>query len=253
MPSSIAELAPEVFLETDRLFPGCTGRGVRLAVIDSGVNPHHPHINGIAGGVSIRSDGTAQDEWRNPSSAGKSCLDTLGHGTAVTAAVQDLAPGVAVFVVKLFHDDLRTTGDALVASLAWAIEAQMDVINLSLGTRNPSHREHLSRLADQANAAGSIIVAAREARGEPCYPGSLPGVISVRMDRDLAREQFRCEEEVFYASGYPRSVPGVPPSCNLQGVSFAVANMSGLVARAREHVGCRSTAVLLDALWEVCR
>ncbi len=238
----------ETILASDVHFPGCTGRGVRVAVIDSGVNPRHPHISGIAGGASIRPDGAVEQEWADPSSAAQGCLDTLGHGTAVTAAVQEVAPGVAVYVVKLFHDDLHTTGDALVAALKWAISSQMDVINLSLGTRNPSHRERLSKLACRANEQGSIIVAAREARGEPCYPGSLSEVVSVRLDRNLSRSQYRCEEDVFYASGYPRSVPGVPPNYNLQGVSFAVANMSGFVARAREQVGCRSTVALFEAL-----
>ena len=59
-------------------FPGASGRGVRVAVIDSGVNPRHPHISGIAGGASVF----------GPEQIEEGCFwDTLGHGTAVMAAI----------------------------------------------------------------------------------------------------------------------------------------------------------------------
>jgi hypothetical protein len=71
-------------------------------------------------------------------------------------------------------------------------------------------------------------------------PGSLPGVIPVQLDWECPRDRFRCVEidgtTVFRASGYPRPIPGVPPDRNLHGISFAVANVTGFVARARvEH------------------
>ena len=52
----------------------------------------------------------------------------------------------------------------------------------------------------------------------------------------------------FFASGYPRPLPGVPPARNLNGISFAVANMSGFVARACELVKVRSFESMCDAL-----
>ena len=52
----------------------------------------------------------------------------------------------------------------------------------------------------------------------------------------------------FYASGYPRSLPGVPRKRNLSGISFAVANMTGLIARACEGLQERSLRSLLEAL-----
>jgi hypothetical protein len=63
-------------------------------------------------------------------------------------------------------------------------------------------------------------------------PGSLPGVIGVMPDPDCPRDGFRYHDGMFYASPYPRPIPGVSVDRNLQGVSFAVANMTGLVARA---------------------
>ena len=55
-----------------------TGRGVCVAVVDSGVNATHPHVGGVAGGIAIDEHGVERADY----------LDRLGHGTAVTAAIR---------------------------------------------------------------------------------------------------------------------------------------------------------------------
>ena len=54
-----------------------TGRGVRIAIVDSGVHEAHPHVNGVAAGLAIDEDGTWTDDY----------TDRLGHGTAVGSGV----------------------------------------------------------------------------------------------------------------------------------------------------------------------
>jgi subtilisin family serine protease len=179
--------------------------GIRVAVIDSGVNPAHPHISRVDGG------------WPE-----HDFLDRLGHGTAVMAAIQEKAPEAEYFAVRIFDRELRTNMDTLLAAVQWSIDHQMDVVNLSLGTSNSAHAEKFASLISRA-----IFVAAAGA-----YPGDLPGVIRVAHDPACPRDEYRSEGEVFYASGYPRPMPGVPPERNLNGVSFAVANMTGFVALA---------------------
>src|SRR5258707_12653633 len=95
-PQRLSEAVPDV--EGPIPFPNSSGRGVRVAVIDSGVNDNHPHISSVAGGVAIGLDPTADSS---------SYLDVLGHGTAVMAAIQEKAPAAEYFAVKLFHDSLR--------------------------------------------------------------------------------------------------------------------------------------------------
>ena len=102
----------------------------------------------------------------------------------------------------------------------------MDVVNLSLGTENPAHRDRFLRVLGD----GLLVVSAAGA-----LPGSLPMVIGVAGDPECPRDVFRYHDGMFYASSYPRPIPGVPVERNLHGVSFAVANMTGLVARALEH------------------
>jgi hypothetical protein len=78
------------------------------------------------------------------------------------------------------------------------------------------------------------MVAARQALGVPCWPGALDDVLGVGLDWDVPRERWRVEDGVFYASGHPRPIPGVPQRHNLYGISFATAQASGFAARAFE-------------------
>ena len=77
-------------------------------------------------------------------------------------------------------------------------------------------------------------MSAREANGVVWLPGSLPQVVSVVADPRLEREELIVDENGFTAAPYPRSIPGVPKERNLSGVSFAVANVSGFLARLLE-------------------
>jgi hypothetical protein len=73
-------------------------------------------------------------------------------------------------------------------------------------------------------------------------------VIRVAPDPDIARDQYRFDGATFYASGYPRPIPGVEPERNLSGVSFAVANMTGFVARAWAELTDRSYKAVVARL-----
>src|SRR5215813_9402704 len=87
-------------------FPGASGLGVKVAVIDSGVNPGHPHISGVTGGVSILGPADMEEDRY---------IDVLGHGTAVMAAIQEKAPQAQYYAVKVFHNSLRATTPTLLA------------------------------------------------------------------------------------------------------------------------------------------
>jgi len=200
-------------------------RGVRVAVIDSGVYPDHPHVLGVDGGVAITADGENGDY-----------VDRIGHGTAVAAAIREKAPEARLFAVRIFDRTLAGNLNTLLRGVDWAIEQGCHVINLSLGTTRMEHEPRLSAAVDRARAAGAVLVAAREDGGQRFLPGSLRGVIGVMVDWDCPRDRVRTErlesgQVLCRASGYPREIPGVSPTRNLMGVSFAVANTTGVIAR----------------------
>jgi hypothetical protein len=180
---------------------------VRIAVIDSGVHAEHPHVRGVAGGVSF---------------CGGDYVDRLGHGTCVAAAIKEKAPGAEIYAVKVFDRRLEAPFSFLLAGLNWAVEQRMHLINLSLGVTKPEHERALAELA--VRAEGTLIVC----------PHALPGVLAAAADPACPRDQYRFRDGVFYASPYPRPIPGVPVEKNLHGLSFAVANMTGFAARVVE-------------------
>ena len=222
---------------------GRTGRGVSIAVIDSGAHPNHPHLGPLAGGIGFTPDGTGHDDL----------VDRLGHGTAVTAAIQEKAPGARVHVARVFHDVLATSARTLAKAIDWAGERGCRVANLSLGTPRQSRIDVLQPAVDRAVQRGTLVIAAYSHEGERWLPGSLPGALGVCLDWDLPRDAVRTGRRdgrrVLYASGYPRPIPGVSPERNLNGISFAVANATGLVALALEpHPDARGRAAALAAL-----
>lgn len=228
------------FTLDDPPFAGRTGRGVTIAVLDSGIHAGHPHVGDVEGGVSFASG--ADDH-----------VDRIGHGTAVAAAIREKAPAVRLLAVKIFDRHLATSAEVLARAIEWAAAEGAQVINLSLGTANAAHAGRLAEAVNAAAARGAVVVSAREAQDMEWFPGSLANVAGVTADLDGDRNAIEVVERagdlpIFRAAPYPRPIPGVPPERNLSGVSFAVANATGFIARAIEAGGSGATADVLRAL-----
>jgi hypothetical protein len=222
---------------------GRTGRGVRVAVVDSGVHASHPHVKGVSGGVAIDHAGHRSDDFS----------DRLGHGTAVAAAIREKAPDAEIFAVRVFDQSLATTGVALVEGIRWAADRGAAIINLSLGTANAEHEAALTAAVGEASARGSVVLAAAPDGVTRWLPGVLPTVIAVELDWECPRDSCRLSVApdgrlTVKASGFPRPIPGVPPGRNEKGQSFAVANASGLMALMLEGEGGSSILDLVERL-----
>lgn len=207
-----------------------TGAGVRVAVIDSGVDMTRVGADGILDGVSFGSAGTESP----------GAIDRHGHGTAVVTTIRAIAPGTTIMPVKVFDRELRATADALVAAIDRAAQSGAHLINLSLGTTNLAHRLRLGEALVRAARAGVAVIAADvDEAGTAWLPGSLPLAIGVSMDRGVARDtaviavtregavrRVRARANGMAAADDPDS----PTGAAVSGVSFAVATVTGLVA-----------------------
>lgn len=216
------------FTLDDPPFAGLTGSGVRVAVIDSGVQPTNPHIGGVPiSGVRIGADGEIDGDF----------VDRIGHGTAVAAAILEKAPGIDLVAVRVFDRTLATSADVLARGISWAANHGARLINLSLGTSNPARAAVLGAAVGEAVAAGAIVVSAFESDGVTWLPGSLPNAVGVTLDPTCDRHALVMIADGtrgpvrFGASAYPRPIEGVPVERNLSGISFAVANVTGFLAR----------------------
>jgi subtilisin family serine protease len=226
-----------------RSFPGRTGIGVRIAVVDSGIHAAHPHVGGVSGGVSIGPAGEIGDDF----------ADRLGHGTAVAAAIREKAPDCELLAVKVFDRSLTTTGQALVAGIEWAAQQRVQLINLSLGTTNQEHAKAFAAAIAHAAECGTIVVSAAPQEDAAWLPGGLQGVIAVDVDWDCPRDEC-CVVAAgdasirLSASGYPRPIPGIPVERNFSGLSFAVANATGLLAQMFEDRATQTFMSLAQGL-----
>ena len=185
---------------------------VGVAIVDSGVHPGHPHVRDLVAGRSFV-----------PGEEPAQYLDYLGHGTAVAGAICEKGAPLRLYIAKVFQRRLVTSIDVLLAALDWSLEQPVALVNLSLATANEAHREAFARRVAVAAERGIRIVSPKEG-----LPGSLAGVVGVTIDDSVPRD--RCSAE-FAACGWPRPIPGQPQERNLYGISFAVANVTGCLAR----------------------
>ncbi len=171
------------------------GDGVRVAVIDSGVESSHPAIRGrVERSVEIRAPGGCSAPGASPPPGPPRTLaakprgsfihsgmgerwsaceaepsDPVGHGTACAGLILRLAPACRIWSVRVLGEGARGAGAALLAAIDWALAEGAHVVNMSLGTRNPELADPLRARTDRAYRAGAILVAAA---------GNLPGVWS---------------------------------------------------------------------------
>ena len=112
-----------------------------------------------------------------------------------------------------------------------ALQARADLVDRPRGLALA-----LEAAIKRATDRGACVVAA-EADGS-WLPGLIDGVIPVTLDWDCPRDEYRVRlagrRLCVAASGYPRDIPSVPRERNYKGISFAVANASGFLARAYE-------------------
>lgn len=200
--------------------------GVRVAVVDSGVNAHHSHVQSVAGGIHFI--------WREDSgvACGDDFRDMLGHGTAVAGVIRAKAPEAQLYAVRVFDRELRTHAAVVAAGIRWAVEHGMHVVNISLGTENDEQRDLLASACKEAAEHGVILVAAAEPDWA-WFPASFQKVIAVCGDESCQwDEHIYCPDDPipFRAHPSPRPLSGRPQRFNLRGHSFAAAHVTGRIA-----------------------
>ncbi|WLQ32847.1 type VII secretion-associated serine protease mycosin [Streptomyces castrisilvae] len=261
-------------LHTDRAWQTTRGKGVTVAVVDTGVDGSLPDLAGqvLAGKDMIGFGAVRGDKaWARHGTAMAGIIAGRGHGEGRADGVLGIAPEARILPVRVIleasdparAEARRTRGTALADGIRWAADHGADVINLSLGDDSESaHPEPGEDAAVQyALKKGAVVVASAGNGGEKgdhiSYPAAYPGVIAAAaVDRYGTHASFSTRR--WYATV---SAPGddiVVPAPDRKyyvewGTSAAAAFVSGAVALVRSAHPGLSPAQIRKLLTDTAR
>ncbi len=205
------------------------GAGVRVCILDSGVERGHPLVGELVGAVAI-SVGEDEETIVDEDEEGDLC----GHGTACAGIVRSIAPECSLFSVRVLGAGYTGSGPVLLAGLRWAVEQGFDLINMSLSTTKQKFTGLLHELADSAYFRRTVLVASAHNLPVESYPWRFSSVISVgsHEERDPLAFFYNPEPPVeFFARGVGVDVAWLDGGqLRCTGNSFATPHMTGICA-----------------------
>jgi subtilisin family serine protease len=193
---------------------GSTGAGVRVCILDSGVETGHPLVGEVQSAHAVRLD-EEENAVAEPDDVGDEC----GHGTACAGIVRSLAPDCEIHSVRVLGAGYTGSGPIMLGGLRWAVEQGFDVVNMSLSTTKAKFTSALHELADTAYFKRTVLVASAHNMPVESYPWKFSSVISVG-SHELD------DSQVFYAN------PDPPVEFFARGVDVTVAWLGGGSIRA---------------------
>jgi hypothetical protein len=212
-----------------------TGRGIKVAVVDSGIQANHPDLSGQL--LVNRNFVAGQSEVAEDHGTGVAGVIAAKSDNGI--GIAGVAPGARLLGLRACWQQRGTSaptvcdGLSLAKALYFAVQEKADIINLSLS--GPDDRL-LRILVEAALARGSVVVGAYDGnKPRGGFPASVSGVIAVA-DHSFAG----ASGQVYIAPG--RDVPTTEPGGRwflVNGSSFSAAHVSGLAAlvRQRRHGG----------------
>jgi subtilisin len=153
---------------------GSRGAGVRICLLDSGVDGSHPRVGTLDGSFEVVTDSNGQ-----LTVVGADPVDKAGHGTACASVIKSIAPDASLTSVRVLTDAAYGSGAALLAGLGWATEQDFDLINMSLSTTKAQFCPSLRELADRAYFRRAVMVASAHNMPVQSFPWRFASVISV--------------------------------------------------------------------------
>jgi len=226
-----------------------TGRGVKVGILDTGVEADHPALEG------------AVKSFQKVVSKGNTLVcepggeDSVGHGTACAGIIHDLAPEAELHSLRVIGRDASGTVEQLLFGLKWAIDQKFDVINLSLGTVQKRMVSRMHALVDQAYFQGQILVAAANNFSQVSYPAHFASLIAVdnQSFENPLDFHYRLGQSIeTLANGVYVRAPSPGGSFRLfTGTSFACPHITGLVTRLKSQIKGVTPLQIKSLLWHL--
>lgn len=210
-----------------------TGRGIRIAVLDSGIETNHPDLKGLR----LADDWAIVDDGLQLTCVPGLGVDLYGHGTAIGSILRQLAPEAELGTFRVLGEQLRSRTAIIREGVRQALDRGYHILHCSFGCSRDDQVLQYKDWIDEAYIKGRHIVAAcnnydylkRE------WPGHFPSVITVNFARTADPDKFyyrpgqlvefaaRGDDlDVAWCGGRRKKVTGS---------SFAVPHVAALLAR----------------------
>lgn len=211
-----------------------TGKGIVVAVLDTGVDVNHPALKHC-----IKDSFNAFDR-------SKSVTDDSGHGTHVagiiaakrTVNAAGLAPGIELLAIKVLDKDGGTLA-SVASGIVWAVNQKARIINLSLGLSE--HSIAVEKAIEYAEKHGCLVVCAagNDKAARPAFPA--------RLDKAIAVSACDMFDKLTPVSNYGDGIDFIAPGARirsttinsgyaeLSGTSMAAPHVTAALALAMEH------------------
>lgn len=213
-----------------------TGRGIRIAILDSGIEAGHPAL----GGLSLRDDVAIVPGGVQLTVIPGEAHDVFGHGTAVAAIIRAVAPEAEIGSFRVLGERLDSRTLIIREGVRQALERGYHILNCSFGCGVLQHVLHYKEWVDEAYVQGVHIVAACNNFDftKPEWPAFFSSVITANLTRvtDPLAMYYRPGTLVeFAARGCDVEVPWLGATWKKQtGSSYAAPHIAGILARLLE-------------------
>jgi subtilisin len=206
-----------------------TGAGVRVCVLDSGVELDHPLVGVVQRSVAVTRNG---DEV---TIADDDAGDLCGHGTACAGIIRSLAPECELTSVRVLGAGYTGSAPVLLGGLAWAVDQRFDIINMSLSTTKKQYVDRLHELADAAYFRRTLLIASAHNMPVESFPWRFASVLSVGSHEEADPFVLYANPNPpveFFARGLNVEVAWLGgETITATGNSFATPHVAGLCAR----------------------
>jgi hypothetical protein len=243
-------------IRADRLRGTATGKGVKVALIDTGVDTGHPALKGK---VAEQSDVTGRGF--TPDVHATLLAGIIAGEPVKNGGISGIAPGAAILAVKACQPQTPQAIAAqcwsvtLARGLDFSIEKKVGIINMSLGGPAGVEDKLLKRMIDEAVGRGILVVAAAGNDGpkaKPGYPAALRNVVAVTAVDSKEQLYASATQGNFISLAAPGvEILSTSPGGKLlvsSGTSLAAAFVTGTAALALQQHPKLSPQALRDLL-----